>query len=189
MFVLFFFIYCVFALSKEYQTIQEVIKRLHRDTDFKTLYEVFDIYSFTPVDDIQKKFVKLITAKETPPRFHLPLKDYKNLVTACYDILKKNKDAYEEILNSPWLMFDNSNNYKNSRLMIFASILALLLCVDFVYYCYRFAKYCNLTTTEIDAEPTKKKKKAKKSFIQSSMSKPEMYIYLGYRRLLAIFGH
>ncbi|WUR02543.1 putative SP-containing membrane protein [Vairimorpha necatrix] len=189
---MFGFIFCIlkiFAFSKDYQTVLEVIKRLHRDTEYKTIYDLFGVYSFTSTSAVQKKFVKLITAKETPPRINLPLKDFKNLVTACYDVIKNKKSAYDEILNNRYLMYDDKKNYTNSRYMIAASLLALLLSLDLVFYCYNFIKYLSLTKSEIEDESnSKKKKKARKNAVIKNMTKPDMYIYKGYKKIMSLLG-
>ncbi|KAK6089757.1 hypothetical protein P3W45_001259 [Vairimorpha bombi] len=188
------FIYHILAMEKDYQTIIEIIKRLHAHTSYKTFYELFNASEITPIKKIQTVYTNLLKSKSNLPNCSLSVADSKKLITNCFNILKKKRSAYNQILNSPYLMYDDSNNYKNSRIMIFASILALLLCFDLAYFCIRFVKYCKLTSSEINIteeikdSDLKKKKKNRKAVRTLNITKPDMFIIMVYKKIMSIFS-
>lgn len=180
-------------MDKDYQAIREIIRRLQKHTNYNTFYDLFGASKFTSIKKIQQEYLNLLKSKTNIPNCDLSLEDSKKLVTNCFNILKKKKSIYNQILDSPYLMYEESENYKNSKMMIFFSILALLLCLDLAYFCVKFVKYCKLTSTEIQIEENKvtdlkKKKKNKKAVKNLNLTKPDMYIIMGYKKLVSIFS-
>ncbi|EQB61315.1 dnaj-class molecular chaperone [Vairimorpha apis BRL 01] len=87
--------------SNEYLNIKSAIENLHKNTSYSTFYELFGSSRFTKISKIQKNFMKMLRSKKS-----------KQLLTTSFDILKRHRKEYDNIINNYSLMIDDSRNYK-----------------------------------------------------------------------------
>lgn len=174
--ILLFFALIISTVSKEYLNIKSAIENLHKNTSYSTFYELFGSSRFTKISNIQKKFMKMLRSKQSISD-KLDLKQSKELLTTSFDILKRHRKEYDTIINSYALMFDDSRNYKTSRIMVFLSLLCTIICLDLIYFCVRYVKYSKNNKVQ------KLKKKGKKTVQVVQNTSPKLIMCLIYSKI------
>lgn len=111
----------------------------------------------------------------------LDLKQSKQLLTTSFDILKRHRKEYDNIINNYSLMIDDSRNYKTSRIIIFLSFISAIVCFDLIYFCIRFIKYSKGNKVQ------KLKKKGKKAVQIIQNTSPKPFFYMVYCKIISMF--
>lgn len=175
-----FFLYLLFVYSavdnESLSRVCNTTKNLHKRTKFRTLYELFGVAEKAKFADIKKKYRRMVLEEKFPNG--IPIYDTeRRIVTDAYDILMKYKDAYDHLLDNPYLMKEPIFSSKVSIFTTFLLGAALLVAIDFSVASAKILMHSSLTV-----KPKKERRKAKKN-IKDHPSLSEMRIARLYRFL------
>ncbi|OQS54264.1 hypothetical protein EHP00_1845 [Ecytonucleospora hepatopenaei] len=151
-----FFTFLAVILSQTHDILVK-IDYLHKNTQFKTYYELFGLKENASKQEIKHAYRNATRGKN--PHKSLSTEEYKKLCMVGYGVLMHNKKDYDYVLKHGKMMFLNKKeNFRTSKVAMVLFTVFLVVMVDMSIFIKRYFAYSAL--------PNTKRRKA-----------PQMYLY------------
>lgn len=177
---LFLFVAHIFGSNTN---IMKAIETLHKKTNFRTFYEMFDVSENADMKSIRSRFYELVKQDNPFPSLKLNKDVTERLITDGYNILLKQKHEYDILLRRKYTLptSPKTNVFFYINLLVFALFVILFtdLMVCFLKFLIQRKKYEKVEKSE--------EKKLRRSGKIQPFSLDKMYSVRFYKLVKKVF--